>query len=400
MTDNSLKKLLQRQEVIPTVSSSMKDALAKDLSLIAHKEAVHLRASAALASSLASNASRLLKLELVTDLTMRAQTEVERLRASAALASSLASSTGHLIRAAEEYEKQFCLPKLIERASLVPNVAKSLSQESERIKRAIEAMDTPWLNIHDNLSSVTSLSKLQEMGHLLNSQPVFGKHLADKLRANLGDWRSKIDWPDDIFVDPLARADFYIERGFDPSLTDFPVPAFDQGVTIARIKSAPPPLIRAYEYEPESESETEDAAFKRTKDAYDWLHRFECHMRKFIDEQMNAEFGDNWAKHQTSGTMYREWRDKQAIARDNGEYEYPLIAYADFTDYEQIITRKDNWEKVFRPIFQRKTLVQESLQRLYPIRICTMHARTITLDDELYLLAETRRLLTATGSTH
>lgn len=88
---------------------------------------------------------------------------------------------------------------------------------------------------------------------------------------------------------------------------------------------------------------------------------------------------------------------KTSKARDVGEPESPLIAYADFTDYVQIIIRKDNWDAVFEPIFKRRMLVQESFQRLYPIRICTMHARFITQDDELYLLVETQRLLKAMG---
>ena len=145
---------------------------------------------------------------------------------------------------------------------------------------------------------------------------------------------------------------FISDEFFDPSLTDFPALAFDQGLTIARIKSSPPPLIHAYEYEPQSDRDDEEIAFKRTKDAYDWLHRFESHMRKFVDERMKAEYGDKWAKHQTPEPMYKQWNDKKSKAHDNGETEHPLIAYADFTDYEQIITRKDNWEKVFKPIFR------------------------------------------------
>ena len=67
----------------------------------------------------------------------------------------------------------------------------------------------------------------------------------------------------------------------------------------------------------------------------------------------------------------------------------------DFTDYVPIIIRKDNWQAVFQPVFKRPTLVQESFQRLYPIRNCVMHSCIIIQDDELYLHAETTRLLKA-----
>lgn len=72
-----------------------------------------------------------------------------------------------------------------------------------------------------------------------------------------------------------------------------------------------------------------------------------------------------------------------------------LIAYADFSDYVPIVTRRDNWNDVFAPIFGRKESFQESFQRLYLIRICTMHARMISQDDELYLYVETKRILTS-----
>ena len=77
--------------------------------------------------------------------------------------------------------------------------------------------------------------------------------------------------------------------------------------------------------------------------------------------------------------------------------EQPLIAYADFSDYIRIIERKDNWARVFKAIFKRPSDVQESFIRLFPVRNITMHARLITLDDELLLRVETRRLINAFG---
>ena len=78
-----------------------------------------------------------------------------------------------------------------------------------------------------------------------------------------------------------------------------------------------------------------------------------------------------------------------------GYSEQPLIDYADFTDYRAIIERKDNWNAVFKPVFGRAEDVRESFQRLFPVRITTMHARLITRDDELLLLVETKRVLKA-----
>jgi hypothetical protein len=97
--------------------------------------------------------------------------------------------------------------------------------------------------------------------------------------------------------------------------------------------------------------------------------------------------------------MRDEWVRKRGIAVSRGETERPLIEYADFTDYKAIIERGDNWQDVFRHVFGRQEDVRESFQRLFPVRICTMHARVVTLDDELFLIAETTRLLRAIKKT-
>jgi hypothetical protein len=41
--------------------------------------------------------------------------------------------------------------------------------------------------------------------------------------------------------------------------------------------------------------------------------------------------------------------------------EQPLIAYADFSDYLPIIERGDNWNRIFKAVFNRRTDVQQSL---------------------------------------
>ena len=139
----------------------------------------------------------------------------------------------------------------------------------------------------------------------------------------------------------------------------------------------------------EDEHETK---FERNNTAHNCLQRFETQMRQFISEQLEYNIGENWLEDRIPPDIVKEWKYKQKTARDKGEPPQPLIEYADFTDYQRIIENKNNWNDVFLRFFLRKTSVQESLQRLYPIRVCTMHARFITQDDELYLWAETRRL--------
>ena len=203
------------------------------------------------------------------------------------------------------------------------------------------------------------------------------------LRESLGDWRSVTVFPPAIFDSPAVRSDFYADLGFDPALTDFPAPAFDEGMAIAGFSNLPP----------EADEEADDAeGLARTTAAREHLIRFERLLRRFIDARMTAQFGPTWIRQQVPGTLLTAWRDKKAKAAETGEEEKSLLAYAEFPDYVQIIERNDNWIKVFEPVFGRREDVKESFVRLFPVRNCAMHARIITFDDEVYMHSETLRI--------
>jgi hypothetical protein len=111
--------------------------------------------------------------------------------------------------------------------------------------------------------------------------------------------------------------------------------------------------------------------------------------------EMTRQCGVDWMKHRLPNTMLESWTVKKQKAEEAGGDDIPLIHYADFTDYKVIIERKDNWREVFKPVFGREEDIRESFQRLFPIRIATMHARIITKEDEMLLLVETKRILKA-----
>ena len=46
------------------------------------------------------------------------------------------------------------------------------------------------------------------------------------------------------------------------------------------------------------------------------------------------------------------------------------------TDYERVMLRTENWNEVFKAVFVRAESLRESLVRLYPVHVCTMHARS------------------------
>jgi hypothetical protein len=189
-------------------------------------------------------------------------------------------------------------------------------------------------------------------------------------------------------ADPLHRSRLYLERGFNPALSEFTVPAFEESIEIAGLRE------RREDHDGATDDSDEDG-FARAREAFDRLQKFEVAVRRFIDRVMRDAFGEKWMKHRLPNNMLDNWRNRRDTAVKAGEVERELIDYADFTDYRLIIERKDNWEQVFKPIFGRSEDVRESFQRLFPIRIATMHARIVTLDDEMLLHVETRRVLNA-----
>jgi len=272
------------------------------------------------------------------------------------------------------------------------SIASYVFEERERLsdlQARMEEMLNPWVHMDMASVSARAFADLQSIGKLVNQANSFETSAAAMLRTSLGDWRDRISLAAEALVSPQVRTSLYVERGFDQALTDFPARAFDEGTEFA--------LLR----EPAEEGQVidlvgdDDDKYARARIAFDLLQKFEIAVRRFIVEVMRAAYGDEWARQKLPNGMYDKWREKKETARKAGEDDLPLIEYADFTDYHLIIERKDNWNAVFRPIFGRQESVRESFQRLYPVRIATMHARIVTLDDHLFLLAETRRVLRA-----
>ena len=311
----------------------------------------------------------------------------------------LVSRQLELVRhAMADFEARFRLPEIAETAGLLAEfwaspVSEALTRytkQTSNFQSAVESMQTPWLDIKEFQRSMGGFAALQGIGHALKEMPAFGHDLGAALRIDLGDWRDKITWPREIFTDHSARADFYVSLGFNPALTDFPAPAFNEILHIADLGQEPPPLFDQYEPPvPAADVDKEEEGLTRTNRAHYRITKLETQMRRFIDALMTEAFGPDWPKHKLPNKLYGRWQEKKAKQR--GDREFPLIDYADFTDYEAVIGKRDNWN-VFEPIFGRKEDILESLQRMHLIRVDTMHARPITQDDELLLCVETRRV--------
>ena len=256
----------------------------------------------------------------------------------------------------------------------------------ESLQSVMEGMKSPWLHQDDIERSVKGFVGLQGIGLALNSVSSYSDNISSVLRVGLGDWRQNVRYDPIAILDPATRTEMYIARGFNPSLTEFPPAAFREGMAVAGLLPSPK--------KQEIRRSDEDDGVGLASEGYRLIHKLESRLREFIDRKLSEAYGDNWVRTQASQYI-SEWKRKRGIAVAAGHAPCPLIYYADFTEYLPLIEQKNHWVRVFKDIFVHKTSVQESFRRLYPIRICVMHARPLTQDDLLFLFSEFKRLMMA-----
>jgi len=260
----------------------------------------------------------------------------------------------------------------------------------ESLTARMSAMELPWLNISDTVRSAAAFAHVQAIGDIVQGAPPFASEVAGWLRADLGDWRDAATMRPEDLLDSYSRTKLYVDRGFNRTLTEFTPLAFHQSVSIAGLTEVE--WVDVEDWCPANSDE-----LLRNKTAFNRLQQFEMAIRRFIVAAMTAAFGDDWMTRQLPNGMLDSWKQKQQSAVKVGADALHLIDYADFTDYLLIIERKDNWSRIFKAVFGRPEDIRESLQRLYPVRLATMHARVITQDDTLLLMVETKRVVKSFG---
>lgn len=87
------------------------------------------------------------------------------------------------------------------------------------------------------------------------------------------------------------------------------------------------------------------------------IDNVELAIREFIEEKLREKYGDKWWKQgvpsdvRKNCTNSRDEKLKRLPWIKELPKEYSLLKFADFTDYEKIITRKDNWQDLFKDVF-------------------------------------------------
>ena len=252
----------------------------------------------------------------------------------------------------------------------------------------------------DNMRSLDNLlvpvreeQKALTLSHLPTIEETLrlSKTAAEEIGAGLGPIAS-------IHQEELQRlAEGISTPRIDKSLSEQTFTDFLNKTGISHPALFPPTPPPTEELESKESENDEHLARQRNLDAYGILFSLETKLREYIHGVMTDRYGPKWEKQQVSGKLRQEWERKRAQAIEKWEDERPLLWYADFTDYIDIICQRNNWREIFKPVFRNEVDIRASFQRLHPIRNSIMHPRVITKDDILLLTVEYRRILKAIG---
>lgn len=297
-----------------------------------------------------------------------------------------------------KYARQFLIEneaiRQIREHFAVPGAAAILERyriDQASVAAALALARSPLEEFGMQARMISTLGEMHGIASIARSASAYDDWAASALRVDLGDWRSPIAISAEKLIEPKTRSELYVEMGFDGALVELPQPVFRAGMESSGL------FVPDNDFEQVSNDDAVEQGFIRTNDAHNRLMRFEYGLRIFIEGKLSEVSGPDWAERHVPKQILDNWKAKRESAAGRGEVVAALIEYADFTDYQTIITKKENWRLAFERVFQNKASVEESFRRLYPVRIATMHARLIMNDDAVYLFSEILRLSRAIG---
>lgn len=249
----------------------------------------------------------------------------------------------------------------------------------------LAAIRSPIIDMHNSLASFRGLGELASLGSAIRFARPYSEELTGVLRSELGDWRDLTVEDDRVGDDPIERAESYEAGGFNPDIVNFPADGFKEIIVATEIDLGTPALILP------SPQACDVPEFN--VHGYQWIYVLERELRTLILNQLSAKNPASWERRLPDG-MIEKWREKH---QSSGDPDQPLINFADFTDYEPIILKRDNWRECFKVIFLREEAVREAFNRLRPLRLMIAHMRALTSEEVLMLHLETRQLLRAVG---
>lgn len=198
----------------------------------------------------------------------------------------------------------------------------------------------------------------------------------DVYRSLFGEWRTRVDLPDNFWRDGRLRKRMYREAEVDEGLiVAQPSMALEimveSGLT-AGLRSE----TNAVAVVTLGEISMTVRSCGTSKDAYALVGRFEQELRAYVDRKLEERFGPNWFKLRASN-LIRKAKDIRKAAMARGEAFVPLIHFTELGELSSIILSTMNWDDVFGDVFVEKTEFDHDMQKLIALRRPTMHMRRI-----------------------
>jgi hypothetical protein len=115
----------------------------------------------------------------------------------------------------------------------------------------------------------------------------------------------------------------------------------------------------------------------------EFLESFENELRLFIEKRMLEVAGKNWWKARVPPDVQEHCEKNKAkkLPRKDSPFKSEIF-FIEFNDYIKIITRKDNWQQVFRTYFIQEEWIRTKLNEISPIRNDIGHSRGKGLSAE------------------
>ena len=253
------------------------------------------------------------------------------------------------------------------------------------IAQRMAALTAPWA-MEDYIGvSVAGFARIARLHDLSTGTGPFAPQTGEVFRQELG---QPVLF--DADQEPDERESAAIDAGLNPEVVAFPASVYPSVLFSAGFEFS-------IEVIGDVRSDKGDESGVFDPQHASLLGQVEHRLRMTVETELRKLAGENWYRSCVPGPTWQRWRDrKDEDYRRRGD-SFRLIFYADFTDFSEIICRKDNWNGAFHRLFVSKTDLQVSLQRLSPIRKAIAHNRPLVRTDQLILFSEACRVLSALG---
>ena len=253
------------------------------------------------------------------------------------------------------------------------------------IAQRMATLAAPWA-MKDHLGvSVVGFSRIARLHDLSMGAEPFAPPTAEIFDEELGQ-----PVPFALDVEPEDRESAAMDAGLNPEVIAFPPSTYPRVLFSAGFEFS----IDAVG-DVQSDSGDETGMFDSQHATL--LHQIEHRLRMAVETELRGLAGERWYRSRVPGSIWKRWQERKGEDCQRRGDSFRLIFYADFRDLSEIICRKDNWNDAFHTLFRSKADLQVSLQRLSPIRNAIAHNRPLVRTDQITLVCEACRILTALG---